>query len=115
MRGFLCDLPVITINYGGPRDFLDENNSYLVDIDELEISENFTDVYYWDQYQFPKLGENFTDNFADALRDFVNNYKMQQNKNIHLQKFIINNLQGDVVGAWAKRELDNVYKTGVAQ
>lgn len=106
----LCDLPIITVDYGGPKDFLNHSNSYLVDVDEMEIAEvGATNVYYWDQQQFPKLGDKFTSNFADALRDFVQNYNKQKQKNMILKDFVCKNLQGDRVGKMLKIRLDNIY------
>lgn len=111
----LCDLPVLSVNYGGPRDFLNHDNSYLVEIDELEnATEGSTNVYYWDSQQFPKLGDSFTDNFASAFRDFYANFSAQKEKNNKLKSFIQTKFQGDIVGSWAKNKLDMIYKNAGA-
>lgn len=72
----MCGLPVISTKWGGQLDFLDENNSTLVEIDKLtKLENNKTGVYFWDSESMPYLlTDNFISRFGDAMRDCYNNY-----------------------------------------
>lgn len=96
----LCGLPVIATNYSGHLDFLNKNNSSLVDIDDFEIAEKgSTGVHYWDGQRFPKLkSEKFIKDFAEAMKNVYNNYEECVLKNNILKNFIISNFNGDKTG-----------------
>lgn len=110
----LCGLPIVSVNYGGPTDFLNEENSCIVNVDEFEFAnEGATNVYYWDKQAFPKLGHKFTNQCAEALQYFVRNYDTYIQKNNVLKNFIHVHFSGEEVGKQIKDRLDDVYRKQV--
>lgn len=106
----LCGLPVISTNYGGCLDFLNKDNSYLVDFDNFEVAEKGkTGIHYWDGQEFPNLDKKFITNLADIMKYVVNNYKESKNKNKILQSEIIRKFDGTFAGKEMKQILDNIW------
>lgn len=63
--------PVITTNYSAHTEYCDKNNSYLVDIDELEPA---IDSKWFDGFgNWAKLGQNQMDQTVDLMRYVYNN------------------------------------------
>ena len=109
----LCGLPIISLNYGGPRDFLTHDNSLLVHHDAMEQAKiGKTNVHYWDNYDFPQLGKEFHYNFAKALQEMRKNHSAYRAMNLDLQDFVHNNFDGRKVTAWCKTRLGTIYNKG---
>jgi glycosyltransferase involved in cell wall biosynthesis len=106
----LCGLPIIATNYSGCLDFLTKDNSYLVDFKEFERTEKgTTGIHYWDGQEFPKLDRSFIYDLVDRMRYVYNNYDEAKSKNVLLQDFIKQNLDGKVVGSEAKLVLNDIW------
>jgi len=105
----LCGLPIISTNYGGQLDFLSENNSTLIDVDELEKASK-TGIHYWDGQLFPSLkSESFINSLADGMRSVYLNYGKSVEKNKILQNKIIEYFSGEKVKHQTKILLDSVW------
>ena len=109
----LCGLPVLSLNYGGPRDFLNEENSLLVYHDMMEQAKvGKTNVHYWDGQDFPKLSNKFYDNCAVAMRNMYKNYSAYRSLNLNLKGYVQDNYDGRKVGTWCKNRLEEIYNRG---
>lgn len=83
--------PVIATNHGGQLDFLNKNNSYLVDFDEYENADK--DMYinissYYEGQKFPKLDNNFIERLRKNMRNVYENYDDALNKATILKRDI---------------------------
>jgi glycosyltransferase involved in cell wall biosynthesis len=89
----LCGLPVIMTDCSGQRLYLNNDNSYLIDIDHIsELPPNTCHVHYWDGQLFPSLkSPKCIDDFSKLMRKVYKNYKSAKNKNRKLQKLLLNN------------------------
>jgi len=108
----LCGLPVISTRYGGQMDFLNDENSTLVDIDTIERpKDGETGIHYWDNQPFPSLkSDKFIDNLAESMIFARKNYELIKSKNVLLQNAITSRFSGEVVGKTAKSILDIAWK-----
>jgi glycosyltransferase involved in cell wall biosynthesis len=104
-----CGLPVIASNCSGHSDFLNHENSYLVDPDgysTAKINGNMSKMakqcgFYEDQ-MFPEFGSNAIEKTKQHMRFVYENYSNAQEKSIKLQNFVHNNLTWDMA-------VDKVY------
>lgn len=89
----LCGLPVIATNFSGHTMFLKENNSCLVDVDDLAPMEvGKMHVHYWDGQIFPRLtSKTFIKNAREKMRDMYDNYDKYLEKNNILKNFLKEN------------------------
>jgi glycosyltransferase involved in cell wall biosynthesis len=103
----LCGLPVISTKYGGQLDFLSDENSFLVEIDDLEIAQKGqTGVHFWDGHLFPSLrSDNFIERLAEVMRYVYSNITFAKEKNKKLQALIAQSFSGESVGFQAKTRL----------
>lgn len=109
----LCGLPVISTRYGGQLDFLSDENSTLVTIDDLEKpKEGTTGVHYWDEQPFPSLkSDRFISDLAFSMRYVYNNYDSVLIKNKLLQNKIVESFSGEIVGHQTKNILTPIWNS----
>lgn len=106
----LCGLPIIATNHSGHTMFLNNENSYLVEIDKMSfINDGTTNIHYWDGQQFPELkSEKVISDIGKAMRFVYNNYEIAKKKNKILQnvlaKFSLEN-----VGQQAAERLKTIW------
>lgn len=109
----VCGIPVLCLFYGGPKDFLTEDNSLLVYHDTMEqANSGKTGVHYWDMQDFPRLGTNFQENCARAMREMVKKIDNYRALNTDLSKFVQDNYDGKKVSSWCKVRLEEIYNRG---
>ena len=103
----LCGLPIIGTNYSGHTMFLNKNNSYLLDIDELDyVKKGTMNVTYWDGQKMPKLNSKKTLEKSKSIMRYVyKNYKEAKNKNIKLRKEIMSNYNIERISNMVKKRL----------
>ena len=79
----LCGIPVITTNYSGQTMFLNNQNSFPVDIDNLEkLPKGKMHVHYWDGELFPSLNsDDFIVRLGKTMRNVYENYEEAKSKN----------------------------------
>lgn len=107
----LCGLPVIATDHSGHTMFLNGDNSYLLDIDDLSIvPEGKTGVHYWDGQYFPTLGEDFVFYLQHAMREVVNCYEEAKQKNTKLQE-ALSAYSLENVGQKAAERLTQIWKS----
>ena len=105
----LCGLPVISTNYGGQLDFLNIENSTLVDVDSFDFAKN-TGIHYWDNQPFPSLkSDKFIASLGDSMRFVMENYEKAKSKNKKLQSYILENLSGEKIGFETKSILSEIW------
>jgi glycosyltransferase involved in cell wall biosynthesis len=65
-----CDIPVISSRYSGQTDFLDDDNSYLVDVDGFESAErNLAWIsYFYENAEFPIFGAKAVEQTRHLMR-----------------------------------------------
>lgn len=70
-----CGLPVIATRYSGHTDFLDDDNSYLVDIDGFRNAERELAwvSYFYENAEFPILGEPVVEQLRQKMREAFEN------------------------------------------
>lgn len=108
----LCGLPVIATNVSGQTMFLNKENSFLVDIDNISpMEKGLMHVHYWDDQLFPQLkSKQVVEEAKEQMRYVFENYEEAKNRNNKLQKFIQDNYNLDTVGQKAKNRLDKIWE-----
>lgn len=84
-------IPVIATKHGGQLDFLNDNNSYLVEFNEYENADKDMAINissYYEGQKFPKLDRNFIDRLRKNMREVYENYDEALNKSTILRKDI---------------------------
>ena len=109
LEASLCGLPVIGTRYSGQTMFLNDDNSYLLDIDSMAPAEK-TLVHYWDGQPFPELkSEETIDKLGKLMREVFTNYDEAKKKNTLLQQEAVQNYSCDAVGRVAKDRLAEIW------
>jgi hypothetical protein len=92
--------------------FLNQDNSFLVDIDRLsKLGDNKTQVHYWDGQLFPELSDDTViGDFGRNMRYVFENKEVAIIKNRKLQEEILSNYSCEIVGAKAKQRLEQIWK-----
>ena len=92
MEASACGLPVIGTRHGGQLDFLNDDNSYLIDFDGYEqASKELTlkvSTYYEGQ-PFPKFGDVATRDLTSAMRSVFENKTEAKTKARKLRQDIL--------------------------
>lgn len=75
LEAAFCKLPIITTNYSGHLEFLNENNSTLLDIDGFSRvgDDKFFMSKYYNTLEFPTLSEDFIIRFGKSMRKIYEN------------------------------------------
>lgn len=93
-----CGLPVIGSRYSGQTDFLDDDNSYLVDIDGFRKADR--DIawisYFYEDAEFPTLGAGAVEQTRVHMRDVFENRDKAQEKAERLRGHIVKNFDWSV-------------------
>lgn len=71
LEGFGANKIVVAPRYGGQLDFMNDNNSVLIDGKEIRADVR---MQYWEPSPYAKVFEPDVDKAAQALKDVVNNY-----------------------------------------
>jgi len=77
LEGFGANKVVIAPRYGGQLDFMNDNNSVL--IDGKEIRANIR-MQYWEPSSYASVFSPNIDKAAELLKDIINNYNDYHNK-----------------------------------
>jgi glycosyltransferase involved in cell wall biosynthesis len=112
MEASLCGLPVIATNHSGQTMFLNFLNSYLLEIDKIsKVSNNPTNVHYWDSESFPELTDNETIvKLGKLMRYVYQNPEDAKAKNQRLQEEIVSKYTCESVGTLAKKKLEETWR-----
>lgn len=95
-----CGLPVIMTRCGGQLDYLDNDNSYLLDIEGYvnntpEIKDIQKISSYYEDMPFAKVGDKTVSELKEAMRDVINNNSKAKEKADLLRKNIEENFTWD--------------------
>ena len=109
----LCGLPTISTNYSGHTMFMNKDNSYLIDIDEIEeIPAGLMDIHYWDNQKFPRLtSDKVIGDARYAMRYVYENYDKAKKKNNKLKRFIAENYNMGTVSKLAGDRLIDIWRS----
>lgn len=108
----LCDLPVIGTRCSGQTMFLNDENSYLIDIDRLaKMPQGMMHIHYWDGQMFPSLThETVVNDLRHQMRAVYENTVAAKRKNRKLKKFVRSNYSIDAVANMAKNRLEEIWR-----
>jgi len=105
-----CGIPVIGTKCSGQSDFLNDENSYLIEPDdyvEAKITGNLSHVAkscrFYENQLFPEFREKGTAKAREHMRFVYENYKEAKEKAKKLQSLVVNNYTWDMA-------VDRVYK-----
>ena len=107
----LCGLPVIATNFSGQTMFLNDENSFPVDPDEIEkVPPHLNKIHYWDNQLMPSLrSDDFSKRLGETMRYVHNNYDEALEKNKKLQKEILNNYTIDASCKTAGKRIQEIW------
>ncbi len=90
----LCGLPVIMTNCSGQQMYLEKDNAFTIEIDELvETQTGQFEIHYWDGQKFPRLkSKKVHDQMKESMRYVYNNYAIARKRNKRLQHKILSGL-----------------------
>jgi len=108
----LCGLPVIGTNCTGQTMFLKKDNSFLLDVDDIQpLEQGLMQVHYWDNQMFPVLRSEETIKSAGKLMRYVyENYDEAKEKNLQLSRYISENYNIERVAKLAKKRLSEIWR-----
>ncbi len=105
-----CGIPVISSNCSGHLDFLNKDNSFLVEPDgyvEAKVSGNMSRMaklcHFYDGQIFPDFSKTGVQQTREKMRFVYENYKLAKEKNKNLQNLINKKYTWDMA-------VDRVYK-----
>jgi glycosyltransferase involved in cell wall biosynthesis len=83
----LCGLPCIATKHSGVLDFMNDDNSFLVEPDEFApMTPGKMHVHYWDNHVFPKLtSDTFINDLRSQMRYVYENLEDAKKRNKKLQ------------------------------
>ncbi len=92
-----CELPVVATRCGGQLDFLNDDNSYLLDIDGFEIGNQEIKCIssYYENAPFAVLRDKTTNQLKETMRHILNNYGEAKEKAGKLRENLENNFTWD--------------------
>jgi len=107
----LCGLPVIGTDCSGQSMFLKQDNSYLLEVDNIsEIQSGQMQVHYWDGQKFPELkSRKVIDQARVLMREVYENYEEAKKRNEKLRQFLVDNYSIENISMKAKERLDKIW------
>jgi glycosyltransferase involved in cell wall biosynthesis len=107
----LCGLPVIATRGSGQGMFLNDENSYLLDVDKVSPMEaGKSRIHYWDGQMFPELKSRETiNNLRTLMRHVYDNEEEAHLRNSKLQREILSKYTCESVSTLAKMKLEDIW------
>lgn len=107
----MCGLPVIGSNCSGHSMFLNNDNSYLLEIDKLvQVEPGTMHVHYWDGQQFPSFRSmDAIEQAGQLMREVYENYDEARDKNENLRSHILSNYSIGTVVNKVKTRLTEIW------
>jgi glycosyltransferase involved in cell wall biosynthesis len=107
----MCGLPVIGSNNSGLTDFLNHDNSFLVEPDAIRVCPETEWIsYYYQGMEMADYERPAIDATRAHMRYVYENYAKAKEKNKLLQKFIRENYDWDICVGKAYDRLKDIYK-----
>ena len=88
LEGFAANKIVISPNYGGQLDFMNKDNSFLIEGKEMRAPNS---MQYWEPSPYAKVFNPNIDHAAEVLREAVNKYDYYHSKFSPLMKEAVGN------------------------
>lgn len=106
----MCGLPVISSNYSGPKDFLNYDNSFLVEPEGVRVNPGAEWVsYYYSDMPMAHFDRKSIDQTRAHMRYVYENYALAKEKNRKLQNFIRENYGWNICVNRAYERLKDIY------
>jgi hypothetical protein len=88
-----CEIPVISSNYSGHTEFLNKDNSYLVDVDQYVVSDSRLSwiSHFYEGQKFPLFGDPAVQQTREYMRRVYENKKEAKKKAKKLRKNLVEN------------------------
>jgi glycosyltransferase involved in cell wall biosynthesis len=102
-----CGLPVISAHHTAMKDYLNNDNSYLVNVSRREICPSgLASACGWYSGQlFNILGDEEIESFSKNMKNVVENYDVALKKSQKLQNMVKNNYTWDITTGLAARRI----------
>jgi glycosyltransferase involved in cell wall biosynthesis len=102
-----CEVPVIATRCGGQLDFLNDDNSELIDIEGYAVGcqEIKCISSYYENSPFAVLGEKATNQLKERMRYVINNYSEAKKKAKLLRENIVQNFTWDLLADKVEKQL----------
>jgi glycosyltransferase involved in cell wall biosynthesis len=86
-----CGLPVIATRYSGQTDFLDDKNSWLIDVDGFRSAERELAwiSYFYENAEFPILGPKAVEQLRHCMREAFEKKELAKTKANRLHKRVV--------------------------
>jgi len=84
----MCGLPIIATRHSGHTMFLNDHNSFLIDVDRISrLEQGKTGVHYWDGELFPELiDDSVIEQLGKTMRTVLNRTDITQIRSNQLQQ-----------------------------
>jgi hypothetical protein len=110
MEAGSCETPVIATRIGGHEDYLNDENSYLINVDgydstSQEIKEISKLASYYEGQPFANLGIKAVGELKEKMRHVLNNYPEAKEKAKLLRQNIVDNFTWDHMAERVYRRL----------
>ena len=108
-----CCVPVISTRCCGQMDFLNDDNSYLVDIEGHDIGSQEIRCLssYYEKAPFAVLGEKTTNQLKETMEYVVNNYSKAKIKAGKLRENLVNNFTWEHLVDRVKSRLEEIGRS----
>jgi glycosyltransferase involved in cell wall biosynthesis len=105
-----CEIPVISTRCCGQLDFLNDDNSYLVDIEGHDIGNQEIRCLssYYEKAPFAVLGEKTTTQLKETMKYVINNYSEAKMKAGKLRENLVNNFTWEHLVDKVKSRLEKI-------
>lgn len=93
-----CGLPVITTRYSGQTDFLDNENSYLLDVDGFKRADDSIAwiSYFYEDQEFPILGPTVVEQLRAYMRHVYENQEEAKYKAGKLHEKVVKDYDWEI-------------------
>lgn len=108
-----CNLPVIGSRYSGHTDFLNDENSYLVDVDGFRSAENNLSwiSYFYENAEFPIFGAKAVEQTRYFMRKAFENKEDARQKANKLHQEVVSQYNWPICISKMYDKLKNTYDT----
>jgi glycosyltransferase involved in cell wall biosynthesis len=106
----MCGLPIIASNYSGHTDFLNHDNSYLVEPEKIIVQKKIEEISaFYQGCPAADFGADATYETRQHMRSVYENYGNAIDKNKRLQQFIRENYDWKICAEKAHKRLLEIY------
>lgn len=113
MEAAACNIPVIGSRYSGHTDFLNDTNSYLVDVDGFRSAENNLSwiSYFYENAEFPIFGAKAVEQTRYFMRKVFENKEEARLKSNKLHQEVVSQYNWPTCISKMHEKLKSTYET----